>query len=231
MKKIACAFFVILMCLLLAGCHTGGIKFTQGEDETGECYITDGTYRYIRPMQDWYYVISRFDTYIGSVEDSNMKLYANAQDINRVLLEPKIFLHDNNLSLFVREDIIPDVLKDQVAYIHVTATSVKENGAIEYGNSEMIDDTEAIEQLNSLLFSQVTGIRASAYELIKEEGWREAYSISYSYAQTDLLFRESEILLSPENDYYLPALSGDYLKIADGRLKELIIEIAEEKPE
>ena len=222
MRRMVQVSILILLCLLFAGCHTGGIKYTQGEDETGEWYITDGEYRYILLMPYWSCTISRFDTYIGTIEDSNMKLYANARDANRVLLQTMILFHDDNLALLVREDLIPDATKEKVSYIRVATTVVRENGVIENDNIRIIDDAVAIEQLNSLLFSQERGIQASAYELIMEAGWSEVYSIHYFYAQTDQIFIRQEILLSPENEYYLPVLSGEYLKIEDARLKELI---------
>lgn len=223
MKRMVRAFLIILMCLSFAGCGASGTKYIQGRNEKGEWYITDGEYRYIWLPGIWDSATSKFDTYIGSIEDSNMKLYANAQDSNRVLLQPKTLFDWESFALLVREDLFPDTTKDRVSYIRV-ASIVNENGIIEYENSRIIDDAEAIEQLNSLRFSQESGIQASAYEL-KNEGWSEVYLIRYYYAQTDQISIKKDILLSPENEYYLPAKSGEYLRIEDGRLKELITEM------
>lgn len=221
MKRMVWAFLIVLLCLLFAGCCAGGVKFTQAEDEVGDWYITDEEYRYKVLHGTWNPVTYSFDTYIGSIKNSSKILYANSEDANRTLLQPKS-LFDDRLALLIREDLLPDASKEKVAFIRVLTTVITKNGYIEYENPRIIDDAVAIEQLNSLLFSQERGIQASAYELIMEAGWSEVYEIHYFYAQTDQIFIRQEILLSPENEYYLPVLSGEYLKIEDARLKELI---------
>lgn len=217
MRRTVQIFLLILLCLLFAGCYAGGIKYTQGEDEAGEWYITDGKYRYISFPDFWTSMISNFDTCIGSIKNSSEILYASSEDPNRILLKPKS-LFDDRLGLLMREDLFPDASKEKVAYF-----------TIGIAKPRMIDDTEAIEQLNSLLFSQEPGIQANAYELTKEEGWSQVYEIHYFYAQTDQIFLRSTVFRSPENEFYLPVSSDKCMKIEDGILKELITGIPSSK--
>jgi hypothetical protein len=213
------------MFLLFAGCGEGGTKYMQGRSEAGEWYVDVDGYRYIQLGTSWWgYKEASFNTFIGKIENSNIRLYADDTDPNKLLLKQTAIFEDR-LTVLVREDLFPDELKDRVAYFSIYSVVINSDGSRSFVNDRIIDDKQGIEELNELLFSKEQGLKSSSYELTENEGWTEAYGINYFYAQTDKLFWCSEILLSPENEYYLPVLSGEYLKIEDGRLKELITEI------